>query len=151
MEELYRLTLNYDLLERTFYTKLSLAEFLELMQKAHLYAVEHDRELVGYTWLNMFWGNSAAVHVCLFPVVSARAKIQAAKEFCRFVLCARLGKQFYKDSLVALVPETHKHVMSYAMATGLRYLGAIPKGVTVMGEYVDLSIFIIERTDLEED
>lgn len=146
MGELFWLTEQYGLLELTFYKDMTTDEFVEHMQKAWLYAVIVDKEVVGYTWLNQFSGLSAQVHVCLFPSAPARVKLKASKLFCSFIF-----KHTRIVSLVGLIPATHPHAFKYAMWTGFNLLGSVPGGIEVTGDAIDLYVLVIEQTDLEED
>ncbi len=153
MAELFGLTREHRLLASTFYGSAYYSEdFIKLMEDAQLYILMCDEELVGYSWLNMFSGRSAAVHVCLFPTAPKPIRARLGSAFLKYLFSMKdnKGRNCF-DSLVGLVPETHKHVEIFALSIGMNYQCIIPSGMTVMGEVVDLAILTVTREDLTEE
>jgi len=151
-KQLFGLTREYGLLMRTFYGGIwREGQFIDLMKSAHLYVVMYEQEVVGYSWVNMFNGRSAVLHVCLFPSAPRGRRIEMGKAFLKYLLFSKdENGEYYRDSLVGLVPETHRHVEIFGLSIGMNHIGCIPAGVNIMGEAVDLAILTVTREDLME-
>ena len=148
--ELFNLTVDHGLLDITFHgTVITLYGFLEALNDAHVYVALEEGELVGFSWINMFTGKAAAVHVCLFP--TARDKQGLGRAFFKYVLCTQDEQgEYYRDCLIGLVPDNYHHVRDFVRRIGMRSAGYVPHAVEAGRGSVNLLIYTITREDIEE-
>lgn len=147
--ELFELTEAHKLLGRTFQGNVSTAEeCVALLQSAHVFGIIFEDELVGFSWINMFLGRAAAVHICLWPTAPKEHRVQMGQDFLSYILhMPAKDEDYYVDCLFGLVPETHDYVGRYAEKLGMKYQARIPYAATVMGETVSLAIYTVTRDE----
>ena len=149
MGDLFHFTLEYDLLDRTFYGQVNMVvDFINLMKGAHLYVAMQEGEVVGYSWLNMFTGRAAAFHICLFP--TAQDKQSIGREFLKYILHYQDESGYYVDCLIGLVPNNYQHVRNFVERIGMRSAGYIPHAVEPGRGAINLLIYTVTREDIKE-
>lgn len=151
LQALFTLTESYELLETTFYGGgvETFEDFQELMSNAHVYGIVHDGELVGFTWINMWMGRSAAVHVCLWPTADREHIAPMGRAFLQHVLNLKKNGAYYRDSLFGLTPASYHNVIQYALAIGMVWQAEIPDAAVVKGEAVPMTLLTVTREDVK--
>ena len=145
LKALFTLTESYELLETTFYGGgvETFEEFQKALSNAHVYGVVHDDELVGFTWLNMWMGRSAAVHVCLWPTADREHIVPIGRAFLQHVLNLKNNGAYYRDSLFGLTPANYHNVVKYAQDIGMIFHAEIPGAAIVRVEVISVKFMLM--------
>lgn len=149
LRTLYDLTVLHNLLEKTFYNGgvETLMDFQFNMQDAHVYGAIYNHELVGFAWLNMWTGASAAVHICLWPTAPREEIVALGSLFLKHIFHLNGGE--YRASLFGLTPVSYKNVIRYAELIGMTLEAGIPSGANVQGVSEDLVLLTVTKDEVK--
>ncbi len=106
-------------------------EFLVVMQSPNtlFYVLMHEKDVIGYTWLNRFENHTARNHFCCFKEVWGRGVDVGTVAISQLIHMKDNDGKFIFDAFTGFVPEWNEFALNFALSCGAKVVGKVPNAI----------------------